>query len=128
MRCKQKPVHTESMVRIALGVVSIRILDVVAARIYFRGLRSLCAEAATTSDLRVLRLALQVIGRQKTTVGALLQKIAVHSHGTAEPPVTPGTRGTATPKKSRTQATQSPATRSPGHRSPGPPTAGCRWR
>ncbi len=57
-------------------MVSIRILDVTAARRYLRGLRSLCAEAAAATDLGVLMLALEIIGRQKATVSTLLQKLA----------------------------------------------------
>jgi len=60
--------------RIARAVISVKLLDVVAARIYLRGLRSLCDEGAATTDLRVLRLALQVIARQKATVGALFSR------------------------------------------------------
>jgi hypothetical protein len=81
-----KPAHTGDM-RIAVPVISIRIPGVTAAKIYLRGLGALCAEGEAASDMRVLRLALEVIGRQKATVAALLQKIAVQSRGTAAPAV-----------------------------------------
>jgi hypothetical protein len=56
--------------------ISIRDFDTGAARSYLAELRSLITEAIETSDPRVLRVALAVMGRQTATVRELFGEVA----------------------------------------------------